>query len=57
MAIEIKELHIKVKVNEEKRKDKSSESMNKTQLDMMKSDIVKECTNRVLEKIKEKEER
>lgn len=57
MAIEIKELHIKVKVNEEKRKDKSSESMNKTQLDMMKSEIVKECTNRVLEKIKEKEER
>lgn len=57
MAIEIKELHIKVKVSEEKNNDTSSGSVNNAQLDRMKSEIVKECTTRVLEKIKEKEER
>lgn len=57
MPIEIKELHIKVKIEDEKDTFQSSASMNKLELEALKSSLIKECTNRVLEIIKEKQER
>lgn len=58
MAIEIKELRIKVNVVENS--DDFSNPMQKVsplKLKEMKSEIIKECTQKVLEKIKEKSER
>lgn len=58
MAIEIKELRIKVTVSETTETDSpSTQKLNPLQINEMKSDIVRECTQRVLEKIKEKQER
>jgi Family of unknown function (DUF5908) len=58
MAIEIKELHIKVTVSETTETNApSTQKLNPLQVSEMKSDIVRECTQRVLEKIKEKQER
>lgn len=58
MAIEIKELRIKVSVTENP--DEHFNSMQKIsplKLQEMKSEIIRECTQKVLEKIKEKAER
>jgi hypothetical protein len=58
MAIEIKELRIKVNITEAA--DDPFDSIQKVsplKLQEMKSDIVRECTLKVLEKIKEKAER
>ncbi|HKX86343.1 MAG TPA: DUF5908 family protein [Flavobacterium sp.] len=58
MAIEIKELRIKVNVVENS--DDFSNPMQKVsplKLKEMKSEIIRECTQKVLEKIKEKSER
>ena len=58
MAIEIKELRIKVNIIENP--DDFPNSVQKVtplKLQEMKSEIVKECTQKVLEKIKEKAER
>ena len=58
MAIEIKELRIKVSVVENT--DDFTDSFQKVsplKLKEMKSEIVRECTQKVLEKIKEKSER
>jgi hypothetical protein len=58
MAIEIKELRIKVSVVENS--DDFSNPMQKVsplKLKEMKSEIIRECTQKVLEKIKEKSER
>jgi hypothetical protein len=58
MAIEIKELRIKVNVVENT--DDFSNPMQKVsplKLKEMKSEIIRECTQKVLEKIKEKSER
>lgn len=58
MAIEIKELRIKVNVIENS--DDFSNPMQKVsplKLKEMKSEIIRECTQKVLEKIKEKSER
>lgn len=58
MAIEIKELRIKVTIAEANTDLFSSDQkINSVTLQEMKSDIVKECTTKVLEKIKEKAER
>lgn len=58
MAIEIKELRIKVSVVENT--DDFTNSIQKVsplKLKEMKSEIIRECTQKVLEKIKEKAER
>lgn len=58
MAIEIKELRIKVNIIENTDDYPSSiQKVSPLKLQEMKSEIVKECTQKVLEKIKEKAER
>jgi hypothetical protein len=57
MPIEIKELHIIVKVEEGKPSFQEQTSVNTLQLETLKSELVRECTAKVLEKIKEKSER
>lgn len=58
MAIEIKELRIKVTIAASDTDTFSSEEkMSTAKLQEMKSDIVKECISKVMEKIKEKAER
>jgi hypothetical protein len=57
MPIEIKELVIKVTVKEEESTYKDSLFINPVKLDELKSEIVKDCTQKVLEKLKEKQER
>ncbi|MBB6369150.1 DUF5908 family protein [Chryseobacterium shigense] len=58
MAIEIKELRIKVNITEGNDDQfHIAKKMDPVKLQEMKSEIVKECTQKVLEKIKEKEER
>lgn len=58
MAIEIRELRIKVNIVEAPDgHSNSSQPLNPLKLKELKSEIVKECTSKVLEKIKEKMER
>jgi Family of unknown function (DUF5908) len=57
MSIEIKELHIIVKVEEDKPSFQEQNIVNTVQLETLKSELVRECTAKVLEKIKEKSER
>lgn len=58
MAIEIKELRIKVNVMENLDEDfNTTQKISPLKLQEMKSEIVRECTQKVLEKIKEKTER
>lgn len=58
MAIEIKELRIKVNIMENPDDFPNSvQKVSPQKLQEMKSEIVKECTQKVLEKIKEKAER
>jgi|APEBP8051073220_1049391.scaffolds.fasta_scaffold17369_1 hypothetical protein len=57
MPIEIKELNIKVKIEENQVAFQSTSSVTKSELESIKSSLVKECTLKVLEKLKEREER
>jgi len=57
MPIEIKELHIKVKIEEELVAFQSTVGVDALQLEAIKSSIIRECTAKVLEKLKEREER
>lgn len=57
MPIEIKELRIIVKIEEEKSSFQSQTPLDKVQLESIKSELIRECTSKVLEKIKEKSER
>jgi hypothetical protein len=57
MPIEIKELRIVVKIEEEKPSFQSQTPLDKVQLESIKSELIRECTTKVLEKIKEKSER
>lgn len=57
MPIEIKELRIVVKIEEEKTFFQSQTSLDKLQLESIKLELIRECTTKVLEKIKEKSER
>lgn len=57
MAIEIKELRIKVQVIEPNEQAPINEKMNSVKWQELKASIVNECTLKVLEKIKEREER
>ncbi|WP_264566224.1 DUF5908 family protein [Flavobacterium sp. N3904] len=57
MPIEIKELRIVVKIEEDKPSFQAQIPLDKVQLESIKSDLIRECTTKVLEKIKEKSER
>lgn len=57
MPIEIKELHIKVSISESQEGDKQAKSINKQSVYALRSEIVEECIERVIEKLKEREER
>lgn len=58
MPIEIKELRIKVIVQDENVEEQNSgKKLDTMKLQELKSEIVKECLQKVLEKIKEKSER
>ncbi|MCL9804003.1 DUF5908 family protein [Flavobacterium amniphilum] len=58
MAIEIKELRIKVSVMENPDEQfNATQKISPLKLQEMKAEIVRECTQKVLEKIKEKTER
>lgn len=57
MPIEIKELRIVVKIEEDKPSFQAQISLDKVQLESIKSELIRECTSKVLEKIKEKSER
>lgn len=58
MAIEIRELRIKVNIVEAPDGNSSSgQQLNPLKLNELKSAIVKECTSKVMENIKEKMER
>jgi hypothetical protein len=57
MAIQIKELHIKVKIEEEPVNSVRSQQIDPLKIQELKSQLVKECTREVLEKLKERKER
>ncbi|QKJ61842.1 DUF5908 family protein [Flavobacterium sp. M31R6] len=57
MPIEIKELRIVVKIEEDKPSFQAQIPLDKVQLESIKSELIRECTSKVLEKIKEKSER
>ena len=56
MPIEIKELHIQIKVGEEKEPNPFSSS-EPVDIRQLKADVIKTCTRNVLEKITEKQQR
>ncbi|MBW4359053.1 DUF5908 family protein [Flavobacterium taihuense] len=57
MPIEIKELRIVVKIEEDIPSFQAQIPLDKVQLESIKSELIRECTSKVLEKIKEKSER
>lgn len=57
MAIEIKELRIKVNVVEPNENSHFTEKINPVKWQELKTSIVNECASKVLEKIKEKAQR
>lgn len=57
MAIEIKELRIKVTVNEESPKQELPLNANSPKWKELKASLINECTKKVLEHIKERTER
>jgi hypothetical protein len=57
MPIEIKELRIVVNIEEDKPSFQAQIPLDKVQLESIKSDLIRECTTKILEKIKEKSER
>ena len=57
MAIQIKELHIKVKIEEAPVNYARSQQIDPMKIQELKSQLIKECTREVLEKLKEKKER
>ena len=57
MPIEIKELHIKVKIEEENKDFQQSTVDSKLLLAVLKTEIIKECTTKILEILKDREQR
>lgn len=57
MSIEIKELHIKIKIEDDKQPFPQKNVVSHTDLEALKQQIIRECTSRIMEKLKEKEER
>ena len=55
MPIEIRELHIKVKITGDA--DRAPEPVKAKDIEALRSDFIKECTERVIEKLKEREEK
>jgi len=56
MPIEIKELHIKIEMEEEGKQPFSGRS-NSEEIKELKSEIVRICTRKILEELKEKQQR
>ncbi len=57
MPIEIKELHIKIKIDEGNNQKFRNDTFGMSKIKEMKSEIIRTCTRNILEKIKEKQER
>lgn len=57
MAIEIKELRIKVTIHEETNHNQQNHPINTTKWNELRADLIRECTQIVFEKIKERQER
>ncbi len=57
MAIEIKELHIKVSISERPAKDQDTKGIDRQSVSALRSQIIEECIEKVIEKLKEREER
>lgn len=57
MPIEIKELHIKINVDEEVKKRATSVGLSPLKIKKFKAGIIKTCTREILEILKEKQER
>lgn len=57
MPIEIKELTIRVKIEDERKNTSSTLQIDNTQLEKLKKEITDHCVELVLEKIKERSER
>jgi low affinity Fe/Cu permease len=57
MAIQIKELHIKVKIEEELVHSARSQQNDPLKIQELKSQLIKECTREVLENLKKEKER
>ena len=57
MAIEIKELHIKVNVEESAKKEVVYNQKTVVNQEVMTAEIVQKCTKKVLEILKERQER
>ena len=58
MPIEIKELHIKVKIEEDVHNEATSDlNLQSENVKNWKDSIVKECVDKVLEKLKDQQER
>ncbi len=57
MAIEIKEFHIKVMVEEEPKKTEVHHSTTVLNQEVVTAEIIKKCTRNVLEILKERQER
>ncbi len=57
MPIEIKELHIKIKIDEGNNQKFQNDKLDINKFKKMKSEIIRICTRNILEKIKEKQER
>lgn len=57
MPIEIKELHIKVTVSGNPQLAYNKDTLNNQDLFVLKQQLIDECTERIIEKLKEREER
>ena len=57
MAIEIKELHIKVSISERPAGEKDTKGLDRQAVSALRSQIIEECIEKVIEKLKEREER
>jgi hypothetical protein len=57
MPIEIKELHIRVKVEDDRAAGPQALNINEAFYEPLIAKLVKDCTNKVLEKLKEREEK
>lgn len=57
MAIEVKEMHIKVNIREDVKDGSQGGHLSTTDLAKLEQQLVETCVRKVLEKLKEKEER
>ncbi|WP_157961198.1 DUF5908 family protein [Lutibacter citreus] len=57
MPIEIKELHIKIQVNDSQKQQYKTTANSVNNIKELKAEIIKTCTRNILEILKEKQER